>query len=144
MQNTTRMESKEITDARELIKQAAEKQEIEYGTREARLRIDLRTEDIQLWKFHQKSYSDEGNILLACEDNSGSLSETRLTWVVGAAIRSTMVEGSDQAKDLLKKLGVAEELVNLASEHCPGLGGTAVWAFHLERHGWLTATPIES
>jgi hypothetical protein len=78
------------------------------------------------------------------QSNNDKLSETTLTWVVGAAIRSALVKGTAQAKDLLKSLGVSEELVDLASEHCPGLGGKAIWAFHLERHGWLTATPVES
>lgn len=143
-QKKTVMPPKEVLSIKDLIKQAGEEQEIQYGTSEARLRIDLRIEDIGLWKSHHNKNPDNNNILLACESNSGELSETTLTWVVGAAIRSALVEGTAQAKDLLKKLGVSEELVDLASEHCPGLGGKAIWAFHLERHGWLTATPVES
>jgi myosin-crossreactive antigen len=108
------------------------------------LRIDLRIDDIGLWKFHHDKHPGNKNLLLACESNSGELSDTNLTWVVGAAIRSALVEGTSGARDLLKNLGVSEELVDLAAEHCPDLGGTAVWAFHLERHGWLTATPVES
>ena len=138
------MPPNEVLSIKDLINQAGEEQEIQYGTSEARLRIDLRIEDIGLWKSHHNKNPDNNNILLACESNSGELSETTLTWVVGAAIRSALVEGTAQAKDLLKNLGVSEELVDLASEHCPGLGGNAIWAFHLERHGWLTATPVES
>jgi len=127
-----------------LIEEAGNEEELQYGTSEARLRIDLRIDDIGLWKSHHDKHPGNNNLLLACESNSGKLSETKLTWVVGAAIRSTLVEGTSEAKDLLKKLGVSKELVDLASEHCPGLGGTALWAFHFERHGWLTATPVES
>lgn len=135
---------KENLSIKDLIKQAGEEQELQYGTGEARLRIDLRIDDIDLWKSHSAKHPGYSNLLLACENNGGELSETNLTWVVGAAIRSAQVEGTAQAKYLLKSLGVSEQLVNLASEHCPGLGGTAIWAFHLERHGWLTATPVGS
>jgi len=138
------MPPKEVLSIKDLIKQAGEEQEIQYGTSEARLRIDLRIDDIGLWKSHHDKHRGNKNLLLACESNSGELSDTNLTWVVGAAIRSAVVEGASGARDLLKNLGVSEELVDLAAEHCPDLGGTAVWAFHLERHGWLTATPVES
>lgn len=135
---------KENLSIKDLIKQAGEEQELQYGTGEARLRIDLRIDDIDLWKSHSAKHPGYSNLLLACENNGGELSETNLTWVVGAAIRSAQVEGTAQAKYLLKSLGVSEQLVNLASEHCPGLGRAAIWAFHLERHGWLTATPVGS
>ena len=135
---------KENLSIKDLIKQAGEEQELQYGTGEARLRIDLRIDDIELWKSHSAKHPGYSNLLLACENNGGELSETNLTWVVGAAIRSAQVEGTAQAKYLLKSLGVSEQLVNLASEHCPGLGGPAIWAFHLESHGWLTATPVGS
>ena len=134
----------EVLSIKDLIKQAGEEQELQYGTGEARLRIDLRIDDIVLWKSHRAKHTGCSNLLLACESNGGELSKTNLTWVVGAAIRSALVEGSAEAKDLLKSLGVSEQLVNLASEHCPGLGGATIWAFHLERHGWLTATPVGS
>ena len=134
----------EVLSIKDLIKQAGEEQELQYGTGEARLRIDLRIDDIDLWKSHRAKHTGCSNLLLACESNGGELSKTNLTWVVGAAIRSALVEGSAEAKDLLKSIGVSEQLVNLASEHCPGLGGATIWAFHLERHGWLTATPVGS
>ena len=134
----------EVLSIKDLIKQAGEEQELQYGTGEARLRIDLRIDDIDLWKSPRAKHTGCSNLLLACESNGGELSKTNLTWVVGAAIRSALVEGSAEAKDLLKSLGVSEQLVNLASEHCPGLGGATIWAFHLERHGWLTATPVGS
>ncbi|MCP9942049.1 hypothetical protein KBY70_06565 [Cyanobium sp. ATX 6E8] len=137
------MSPNETFSIKDLINQAGGEQEIQYGTDEARLRIDLRIDDIGIWKAYHKKHPGNQNLLLACERNSGKLSDTNLTWVVGAAIRSAVAEGTSGARDLLKNLGVSEQLVDLASEHCPELGGTAVWAFHLERHGWLTATPVE-
>ena len=134
----------EVLSIKDLIKQSGAEQELQYGTSEARLRINLRIDDIGLWKSHQAKHPGKCNLLLACESNDGELSETNLTWVVGSAIRSAWAEGSTKAKDLLKTLGVSEQLIGLVSEHCPGLGGTAIWAFHLERHGWLTATPVGS
>ena len=137
------MSPNETFSIKDLINQAGGEQEIQYGTGEARMRIDLRIDDIGIWKAYHKKHPGNQNLLLACESNSGKLSDTNLTWVVGAAICSAVAEGTSGAKDLLKNLGVSEELVDLAAEHCPDLGGTAVWAFHLERHGWLTATPVE-
>jgi hypothetical protein len=127
-----------------LIKQAGEEQELQYGTNEDRLRIDLRVDDIDLWQAHRASHPGNANLLLACEIGSGELVDTHLTWIVGAAIRPAWVAGSAQARDLLKTLGVSEQLVELASQHCPGLGESIIWAFHLDRHGWLTATPVQS
>ena len=46
------------------------------------------------------------------------------------------------AGGILEKLGVDKDLVLAARQHCPGLGGRITWAFYLERHGWLTATPV--
>jgi hypothetical protein len=127
-----------------LIEEAGKGQELQYGTNQDRLRIDLRVDDIELWQAHRASHPDNANLLLACESGSGELLDTRLTWVVGAAIRPAWVGGSAQAMDLLRTLGVSAQLVELASLHCPGLGESIIWAFHLERHGWLTSTPVQS
>ena len=64
---------------KDLIKQAGEEQELQYGTGEARLRIDLRIDDIDLWKSHSAKHPGYSNLLLACENNGGELSETNLT-----------------------------------------------------------------
>jgi hypothetical protein len=127
-----------------LFKEAGKEPELLYGINQARLRIDLRIEDIETWRAHYASHPYDANLLLACENSSGNLLKTRLTWVVGAAIRPAMVAGSIQAMDLLKTLGVSAPLAELASKHCPELGESIIWAFHLERHGWLTATPVQS
>ena len=54
------------------------------------------------------------------------------------------ISGPDAARKLLQRLNVPEELAKAAQKHCPGLGGDITWAFYLERHGWLTATPVSS
>ena len=95
----------EILSIKDLIKQSGAEQELQYGTSEARLRINLRIDDIGLWKSHRAKHPGKCNLLLACESNSGELSETYMTWVVGSAIRSAWVEGSTKAKDVLKTLG---------------------------------------
>ena len=107
-----------------------------------RLRIDLKRDDIRLWRDTLVTISTPCNLLLACEKGEVDLEATRLTWVVGAAIRAAQVQGADEAGGLLEKLAVDHHLVLAAQQHCPGLGGRITWAFYLERHGWLTATPV--
>ena len=105
-------------------------------------RINLRDDNIKLWQETLEQQNATANLLLACENNAGELAETRLTWVVGSAIRSTQVETSAEAAALLQSMGVSAALSNAAVEHCPGLGDDLIWAFYLERHGWLIATPV--
>lgn len=116
--------------------------ELEINGGIGRLRIDLKRDDIRLWQDTLVTISTPGNLLLACEKGEVHLEATRLTWVVGAAIRTTQVEGAMEAGGLLEKLGIDKDLVLAARQHCPGLGGRITWAFYLERHGWLTATPV--
>tara|TARA_B100000497_G_scaffold110753_1_gene130392 strand:- start:434 stop:865 length:432 start_codon:yes stop_codon:yes gene_type:complete len=105
-------------------------------------RINLRDENIQLWLETFEQITSPANLLLACADNAGDLIDTKLTWVVGSAIRGTTVESPTDAKELLQAMGSSHELAQNALEYCPGLGGNLVWAFYLERHGGLIATPI--
>ena len=76
------------------------------------------------------------------DKNSGDLITTKLTWVVGSAIRGANANNALEAAKLLTKMGVIEEVAKAAVDYCPGLGEDLVWAFYLERHGWLTATPV--
>ena len=107
-------------------------------------RINLRDENIELWQetLEQQNATPTAQLLLACEKSSGELKDTRLTWVVGSAIRGTTAKGAGAVADLLKELDVPAELTAAAVERCPGLGEDLVWAFYLERHGWLIATPV--
>ena len=70
------------------------------------------------------------------------LSTTKLTWVVGAAIRSTQIQQTSEIINLLESLDIPDDIAKAVSKHCPGLGSDITWAFYLERHGWLTASPI--
>ena len=54
-------------------------------------RINLRDENIQLWQETFEQIVSPANLLLACADNEGELVETKLTWVVGSAIRGTSI-----------------------------------------------------
>ena len=107
------------------------------------LRLDIREENVRLWQETLAHHDDQANLMLACESNDGPLAETKLTWVVGAAIRFAHANGSDEAASLLMMLGVAHNLTKAAQQHCPGLGEKVIWAFYLERHGRLTATPVK-
>merc|ERR1711965_1015795 len=49
--------------------------------------------------------TEPGNVLLACESDACPLNATKLTWVVGAAIRSTAVRSASDVGALLKRLG---------------------------------------
>ena len=105
-------------------------------------RINLRDENIELWQETFDQHTSPANLLLACEESSGDLKDTRLTWVVGSAIRTATASNPDAVAVLLSQLGIPAELTEAAITRCPGLGQDLVWAFYLERHGWLIATPV--
>ena len=106
------------------------------------LRLNMKPDDLKLWQDTYAAMQEPGNILLACESDSCALESTRLTWVVGAAIRSADVGSALDAGALLQHLGISSSLAEAMPKHCPGVGGDIVWAFYLERHGWLTACPV--
>ena len=106
------------------------------------LRIDLKAENLDLWHETLKAYKKPCNLLLACESNDVQLTSTKLTWVVGSAIRSANARDSKQAIDILGSLGVCNDLRDAVKTNCPGIGEDFTWAFYLERHGWLAASPI--
>lgn len=127
----------------DLAARAGSEDELTAQCPEGTLRIVLRQDDIELWRAHLNSHPGPWNLLLACESDSAPLPQSRLTWVVGAAIRVAQARGRQDALQLLGQLSVAPGLLGLVADHCPGLGESAVWAFHLERHAWLTATPVQ-
>jgi len=116
--------------------------ELNFSIDEGSFRINLRDDNIQLWRETLDHQDVSANLLLACENNEGDLSDTQLTWVVGSAIRSARVNTAPEAAALLEAMGVSQTLTRTAIEHCPGLGNDLIWAFYLERHGWLIATPV--
>ena len=124
--------------------QAGASGELDLPIGEGCFRINLRDENIELWQetLEQQNATPKAQLLLACEESSGELKDTRLTWVVGSAIRRAIAESPTAAALLLQELGVPEPLTQAAVDRCPGLGDDLVWAFYLERHGWLIATPV--
>ena len=106
------------------------------------MRLDLNPEDICHWEETIKSVSLKCNLLLACENDKCELEATRLTWVAGSTIRPFFANNQKAAQELLQSLGVNSAEAQLVKEHCPGLGREITWAFYLERHGWLSASPV--
>ena len=104
--------------------------------------MDLKRDNIRLWQETLEGIHPAGNLVFACESSEGRLDTTQLTWVVGAAIRSATASGLQEASSLLSSLGVSALLTHAARRNCPCLGGRITWAFYLERHGWLKATPV--
>jgi len=140
---TTFHQPEQINNLKE---QAGEGSEIVYKSGDKLFRINLRNDDISLWRSCFLNHSTEANLLLACEDGDGDceLTQTRLTWVVGSSIRSVFVSGKKEAKSLFEAVGVASELASLACDSCYGLGESTVWAFYLDRNKTLSATPLGS
>ena len=127
-----------------LIKQAGEGAEIVYKSGDVYFRIDLRSDDISLWRSYFLAHSSNANLLVACQDGDGDLKETKLTWVVGSSIRTALVSGKKEAKALLEAIGVVTELASLVCDRCYGLGASTIWAFYLDRKDTLSATPLGS
>ena len=125
-----------------LLKNSTKEKEVHFNIGKGIFRLNLKPDDMKLWGETLKNISNPGNVLLACESNQVELSETKLTWIVGAAIRSTRIDKMTDIVNLLESLDIPNEIAEAASKHCPGLGSEITWAFYLERHGWLTASPI--
>ena len=133
-----------LTDPRieSLRKTAGESGKLDYAVGTSYFQINLLNENINLWKQTLQQNKPTDNLLLACDKNTEDLLISKLTWVVGSAIRGTRVNDATEAKKLLTHMGVDNELAKAAVKLCPGLAEDLVWAFYLERHGWLTATPV--
>ena len=126
----------------ELQQQAGPSGELDLSVGDGCFRINLLDDNIALWQETFQQQAAPANLLLACAGSSGELEDTRLTWVVGSAIRRASAESPTAAALLLQELGIPEPLTQAAVDRCPGLGDDLVWAFYLERHGWLIATPV--
>ena len=125
-----------------LQKKAGDDGKLNHPVGEGYLQINLLDENIVLWQQTFEKNNSKHNLLLACDKNSGELTTAKITWVVGSAIRGTTVNSAAEVEKLLTQMGIDYALAQAAIEHCPGLGEDLVWAFYLERHGWLTATPV--
>ena len=127
-----------------LQEQAGPSGELDLPVGDGCFRINLLDDNIALWQETFEQQTAPANLLLACSGSSGELKDTQLTWVVGSAIRTATASSPDAVGWLLTQLGVPTELTEAAISRCPGLGDDLVWAFYLERHGWLIATPVAS
>ena len=127
-----------------LQEQAGPSGELDLPVGEGCFRINLLDDNIALWQETFEQQTAPANLLLACSGSSGELKDTQLTWVVGSAIRSAFAKDAPHVEKLLQQLGIPANLAHAAVDRCPGLGDDLVWAFYLERHGWLIATPVAS
>jgi len=58
---------------------------------ESILRINLNLDDLRLWGNSSESLPNT-NIILACDNDGVEIGKTKLTWVVGAAIRELILK----------------------------------------------------
>ena len=132
-----------LTDPRieALQRQAGANGELDFAVGEGCFRINLRDENIALWQETFEQTNTPANLLLACDKNTGALNTTKLTWVVGSAIRAARSRMLNRWRRCLDRWA-SKALAQAAADRCPGLGQNLVWAFYLERHGWLIATPV--
>ena len=84
-----------------LLKNSSVEKEVLFNVGNEILRLNLKPDDIRLWKETLNNIPDPANILLACESDQVELKTTKLTWIVGAAIRSTKVETTSEIIKLL-------------------------------------------
>ena len=74
--------------------QAGSSGELDLPVGDGCFRINLRDENIALWQETFDQHTTAANLLLACEESNGDLKDTRLTWVVGSAIRTATATAS--------------------------------------------------
>jgi hypothetical protein len=126
----------------QLLQRAGKQRELLLDSGHGMVRIDLKSDNLALWQDTQASRDPSDNLLVACESHAGALSETKLTWVVGSAIRSTQIQTAAEGLSLLLQLGVSDAQAKVFKENSPGLGDGLTWAVYLDRHGWLSASPV--
>ncbi|MEB3241686.1 MAG: hypothetical protein VKJ31_06555 [Synechococcus sp.] len=136
MRNSTAEALKQLMDS------TGSQQEVVLDSGQGKVRLDFKAENLQLWRDTLKSVNEAGNVLVACESNSGPIHSTRLAWIVGAAIRTSQTDNASAAATLLQELGASNAQADLVALHCPGLGDDLTWAFYLDRHGWLSGAPV--
>ena len=102
--------------------QAGSSGELDLPVGDGCFRINLRDENIALWQETFDQHTTAANLLLACEESIGDLKDTRLTWVVGSAIRTATASSPDAVGWLLTQLGVPTELTEAAISRCHGMG----------------------
>jgi len=129
-------------ELKDLLTRAGQQREVLLDSGAGMVRIDLKADNVALWSNTLSEVAADTNLLLACESSTGDLSATRLTWVVGAAIRPAVIQDSSQAQQLLQSLGASSAQTALVAQQCPGLGEAVTWALWLDRHGWLSASPV--
>ena len=108
-------------ELKDLLTRAGQQREVLLDSGAGMVRIDLKADNVALWSNTLSEVAADTNLLLACESSTGDLSATRLTWVVGAAIRPAVIQNSSQAQQLLQSLGASSAQTALVAQQCPCL-----------------------
>ncbi len=136
------MNNKIDTYIKSLLKVSKGDYEVSLYKQDQCIKIDLKPENLLLWKETYEKLNHDYNLLLSCESSDLALSSNSLTWVVGSAIRPTKTNTNKEALELLVKLGVTKVQSEIIQEYCKGLGDEICWAFYLDRHSVLTTSPL--
>ena len=108
-------------ELKDLLASAGQQREVLLDSGAGMVRIDLKADNVALWSNTLTEVATNTNLLLACESSTGELSATRLTWVVGAAIRPAVIEDSSHAQKLLQSLGASSAQAALSLSSAPAL-----------------------
>ena len=102
-----------------LQEQAGPSGELDLPVGEGCFRINLLDDNIALWQETFKQQTAPANLLLACAGSSGELKDTRLTWVVGSAIRTATASGLDAVAVRMAEPTTQVSCVSLSSPLLP-------------------------
>ena len=109
--------------------------------------LKLREQGYQVFPLHPSAEALHGD---TCYPNLSAIPDG-----VDAVFIMNSPDVSEQVVDEALQLGIKRvwmhnntfmpsSVSQAAVDRCPGLGDDLVWAFYLERHGWLIATPVAS
>ncbi len=105
------------------------------------VRIDLKADNVALWSNTLSDVGADTNLLLACEQHWGTEFHP---FDLGCRRRhpSRCDRRQQSRSKLLQSLGASSAQTALIAQQCPGLGKAVTWALWLDRHGWLSASPV--
>ena len=112
-----------------LLAQAGPQHDLLMDSTAGMVRINLKPEDLRLWRETAAEHQEGGNLLLACESGAGDLSDTRLSWVVGAAIRCTQIPSTAEPPPCSNRWGVTHSRLQCLLNSAQGLAATKLGPF---------------
>ncbi len=109
-------------DLQALLQNSCGELEVKCYSSKKFIKIDLKPENLHLWRETFSRSNKPSNLPLACEDSECDLIKTKLTWVICAAIRPVKAHNPEEIIRLPNELGVDTELSKLFIKNRPGLG----------------------